>query len=184
VAIARAWPVLNPAWFPRTQERLEVPLAGGRLVLAGVVDLVVGAPDGPRASVCIIEVKSGARRLEHRSDLHFYALLETLRSGAPPFRIGTYYTRRTELDVEPVNEAVLMSALQRVLTGSARLCRLATGEPPARSPNPLCAWCAGLPGCPPGQQRAGRERPRVEGDRGPEDASDPPRSPTRSRAAR
>jgi hypothetical protein len=155
--IALRWPVLSPAWLPRTQERLEVPLCGGRVVLAGVVDLVLGRPAQDRASVCLVELKSGARRLEHRSDLHFYALLEALRSGAPPFRIATYYSATGELDAEPVEEETLVRTLSRVLDGALRLCRLAAGAEPGRTPNPLCAWCAGLRDCGPGQRRAGTD---------------------------
>ena len=155
--IVERWPVPSPAWLPRTQERLEVPLCGGRVVLAGVVDLVLGSPAQDRASVCLVELKSGARRIEHRGDLHFYALLEALRSGAPPFRIATYYSGTGELDAEPVDEDTLVGALARVLDGAIRLCRLAAGAEPERRPNHLCAWCVGLPGCAPGQRRAGTD---------------------------
>jgi hypothetical protein len=162
--IVARWPVPSPTWLPRTQERLVVPLVGGRVVLSGVVDLAFGGPAGERASVCVVEIKSGRRRIEHRGDLHFYALLETLRSGAPPFRIATYYTRTGELDVEPVTDDVLVGALQRVLAGTVRLCRLAAGSEPARTPNGLCAWCTALPECGPGQVRAGTDVPRRSGD--------------------
>jgi hypothetical protein len=162
--IVARWPVPSPMWLPRTQERVVVPLVGGRVVMSGVVDLAFGGPAGERASVCVVELKSGRRRVEHRGDLHFYALLETLRSGAPPFRIATYYTRTGELDVEAVNEDVLLSALQRVLAGAVKLCRLAAGTEPVRSPNGLCAWCSDLPQCGPGQDRVGSDVPRQAGD--------------------
>jgi len=168
-AIASAWPVSSPAWLARTQERLEVPLAGGRLMLSGVVDLAFGAPSTGRASVCLVELKSGARRLEHRGDVHFYALLETLRSGAPPFRIATYYSSSGELDAEQVGEDVLIGALQRTLAGAERLCRLASGTMPARTANPLCAWCGELPGCKRGRGRAQSRVPKVRGDPGAEE---------------
>jgi PD-(D/E)XK nuclease superfamily len=171
--IVERWPVPSPAWLPRTQERLEVPLCGGRVVLAGVVDLVLGSPAQDRASVCLVELKSGARRLEHRGDLHFYALLEALRSGAPPFRIATYYSGTGELDAEPVGEDTLVSALSRALDGTIRLCRIAAGVEPPRRPNHLCGWCVGLARCGPGQQRAGTDVPlvstgRADRDPGPE----------------
>jgi hypothetical protein len=162
--IVARWPVPSPGWLPRTQERLVVPLAGGRVVLSGVVDLAFGGPAGDRASVCVVEIKSGRRRIDHRGDLHFYALLETLRSGAPPFRIATYYTRTGELDVEAVSDDVLVGAVQRVLAGAVRLCRLAAGAEPARTPNALCAWCTDLPRCEPGQARAGTDVARRPGE--------------------
>src|SRR5579884_2774298 len=90
--VMSSWPRLPPGFMARTQERLLLPIAGGRIVLSGVLDLALGAPSTGRASVCIVEVKSGRRRVEHRGDLHLYALMETLRSGAPPFRVATYYT--------------------------------------------------------------------------------------------
>jgi len=157
--IRRDWPVLSPAWLPRTQERVTVPLAGGRVVLSGVVDLALGGPAVDHAAVCLVEVKSGARRVEHRADLHFYALLETLRAGAPPFRVATYYSATGELDVESIGEHVLVGALQRVVTATTRMCRLASGSAPVLTPNPLCAWCVGLPSCPPGQRRCGTDTP-------------------------
>jgi len=161
--ISASWPALSPRWMPRTQERLTVPLAGGRLLLSGVVDLALGAPSGGRASVCIVEVKSGRRRVEHRGDLHFYALLETLRSGAAPFRLATYYSAGGELDVEPVGADVVQSALHRVLSASQRLCRLAAGAPGERTPSSRCRLCPVLDDCGAGRRRmaqAGREDAR------------------------
>jgi hypothetical protein len=178
--ISTSWPVPAPSWMARTQERLLVPLAGGRMVLSGVIDLALGAPSAGRASVCVVEVKSGRRRVEHRADLHLYALMETLRSGAPPFRVATYYTDTGELDVEPVGRDVLVSALHRVLSGALALCRLASGAAPERTPNPLCAWCSVLPSCGPGRARAGTAVPRTPGDNVGDDALeawDEPRFP-------
>jgi hypothetical protein len=169
--IVDRWPRPNPAWLPRTQERLKVPLAGGRVVLSGVVDLALGGPSGERASVCIVEIKSGRRRVEHRGDIHFYALLEALRSGAPPFRVATYYTSTGELDVEPVTEAVLAACVERVLEAAVRLCRLSSGSAPVPTPNPLCAWCHSLPSCQPGQERTGSSVPRARSSG--EDEMDP-----------
>ncbi|HEY2215802.1 MAG TPA: hypothetical protein VGH31_12180, partial [Acidimicrobiales bacterium] len=37
-------PRFAPAWLPRTADRIAIPLAGGRVVLSGVFDLLVGAP--------------------------------------------------------------------------------------------------------------------------------------------
>ena len=104
-------------------------LAGGTVELSARVDLVIGPPAGDVASVAIVEVKSGARRIEHRADLHFYALIETLRSPAPPFVVATYYTRTGELDVDPVTEELLMGACQAHPVGSpAPGCGLARGD--------------------------------------------------------
>ena len=115
--LVRRWPRLDPAWLPRTQEALRVGLVGGAVELAARVDLAVGRPGQQQASVAIVEIKSGARRIEHRADLHFYALLEALRNPAPPFVVATYYTRTGELDVDPVTEELLVAASRRTLAG-------------------------------------------------------------------
>lgn len=149
--VMRRWPVPSPAWLARTQVRLAVPLVGGRLVVGGVVDLALGGPVGDVASVCLVEVKSGRRRVEHRADVHLYALLETLRSGAPPFQVATYYTATGELDAETVTEDTLVAAVRRLTAAVARLCRLAGGGEAERVPGPLCPWCPALDSCGPGR---------------------------------
>jgi hypothetical protein len=111
------WPKLDPAWLPRTQVPMRVGLAGGSIELSGRVDLTIGRPGLEVASVAIVEVKSGVRRPEHRHDLHFYALVETLRSPAPPFAVATYYSRTGELDVDPVSDELLASAARRTAAG-------------------------------------------------------------------
>lgn len=115
------WPNLASGWLPRTQERITIPLAGGAVVLCGVIDLVVGVPSSGRASTGLVEVKSGRRIPEHRADVHYYALLETLRSGAPPFRVATYYCATGEIDAEEVTEEVLIASVQRTLDALARV---------------------------------------------------------------
>ena len=115
------WPRLSPSWLPRTQERIAVPLAGGDVVLVGVIDLAVGAPSAGRASVGLIEVKSGRARIDDREDLRFYALLETLRSGAAPFRVATFYTRTGQVDAEDVDDELLTSSVRRVLVAIGRM---------------------------------------------------------------
>ena len=126
--LVRRWPALEPAWLPRTQEALRVGLAGGAVELSARVDLAVGRPVEDRSSVAIVEVKSGIRRIEHRADLHFYALIEALRSPAPPFVVATYYTRTGELDVDPVTEDLLVAASRRTLAGTRVLMQRAKGQ--------------------------------------------------------
>ncbi len=120
------WPSLDPTWLPRTQEALRFGLAGGIVELSARVDLAIGAPATDRASVAIVEVKAGVRRIEHRADLHFYALIEALRNAAPPFVVATYYTKTGELDVEPVTDELLCGATRRTLAGIRAL--LSTGS--------------------------------------------------------
>jgi hypothetical protein len=115
------WPFLAGGWLPRTQERVTIPLGGGAVVLSGVIDLVVGVPSSGRASTGLVEVKSGRRSPVHRADVHYYALLETLRSGAPPFRVATYYTATGEIDAEEVTEELLIASVQRTIDALGRV---------------------------------------------------------------
>ena len=119
--ITATWPALSPAWYPRAHERFTVPLCGGRVMLSGIADLVVGPQATSEASVCIVEIQTGRCTSEDRSALHFLALLETLRAGAAPSRVATYYTGTGELHAEPVDEHLLVSALLRTISGVERL---------------------------------------------------------------
>ncbi|MGD0880875.1 MAG: PD-(D/E)XK nuclease family protein [Acidimicrobiales bacterium] len=134
------WPALDPSWLPRTQEVLRVPLAGGRVELSARVDLAIGRTDEDVASVALVEVKSGARRPGHRADLHFYALVEALRSGNPPFAVAVYYARTGELDVEPVTLELLADAARRCLSGIRAMAAADCDGDPAASAR-YCAAC-------------------------------------------
>jgi hypothetical protein len=137
--------------MPRTQEALRVVLADGAVELSARVDLAIGRPVDDEASVAIVEVKSGARRVEHRTDMHFYALVESLRNPAPPFVVATYYTRTGEL-------------ARRTLTGIRLLRDLAAGAEPRRTANGLCGLCAVLPDCVVGQRHAAAGRRGGDGE--------------------
>jgi hypothetical protein len=67
----------------------------------------LGRPGVSPPQVGIVDFKSGAERQEHRDDARFYALLECLRNGVPPFRIASYYLDSGEPRPEDVNEGVL-----------------------------------------------------------------------------
>ena len=162
--LRRRWPALDPTWLPRTQEAVRVRLADGAVELSARVDLAIGRPAGDQASVAIVEVKAGTRRVEHRADLHFYALLEALRSPAPPFVVATYYTRTGELDVDPVTDELLVGAARRTLAGARLLRDLAAGAEPRRTANPLCGVCSILPDCDIGRRWVDRADPDPDED--------------------
>ena len=46
-------PRFAPGWMPRTNDRVAIPLAGGRIILHGVFDLVVGLPQ-PRTAFALL----------------------------------------------------------------------------------------------------------------------------------
>ncbi len=143
--LRRRWPVLAPSWLPRTQEAIRVRLAGGAFELSARVDLVIGRPAHEEASVALVEVSSGNPRVEHRADRHFAALLEALRSPAPPFVVATYYTRTGELDVDPVTDELLVAAARRTLVGARRIRQLAEGTELGPASRLLCARCSVMP---------------------------------------
>lgn len=140
-SVARQWRPVPPGWLPRTRDRLAAPLAGGRIVLVGRADLVLGAPSEGRASVCLVDVVSGIpsrARVEQRRRL---ALLETVRSGAPPFRVATYYPALGRLDADAVTGGLLAGAAARACADVDRAIRevvVAAGGP--------CAVVGGLEG--------------------------------------
>ena len=97
-------PRLTPAWMPRTDDRVAIPLAGGRVVLRGVFDLLVGLPRPDTASLCAIGLCTGGSWARERRSLHYLALLETLRSGTPPFRLALLETGSGRYGIEDVRE--------------------------------------------------------------------------------
>jgi hypothetical protein len=121
--MALRWPRIPPAWLPRTADRLTVPLAGGRAVLVGVADLVLGAPPVDRASVCLVEVRSAAPTEEHRRARTYLSLLEALRSGAPPCRVATYYSGSGVLDAEEPQDEELAILVRDLIATIAERCR-------------------------------------------------------------
>jgi hypothetical protein len=126
--MAGRWPKIPPGWLPRTADRLTVPLAGGRVILAGVADLVLGAPPVDRASVCVVEVRSAAPTEVHRRARTYLGLLETLRSGAPPCRVATYYSQTGVLDFEELRDEELGRLVGDVLTSIAERCQALTEQ--------------------------------------------------------
>jgi hypothetical protein len=116
-------PRFAPGWLPRTDDRVAIPLAGGRIVLSGVFDLLVGAPVPNTATLCALGLTTGGRWAEARTVLHYLALLETLRSGTPPFRIALLHSAVGRLGVEDVLEEHLRSIVSHVVVRLAALRR-------------------------------------------------------------
>lgn len=136
------WPPLKPAWRPVTESRLRAELCGGRLILAGKVDLTLGNASGQRAGKVIVDLKTGGSLPVHREDLRFYALIETLRIGVPPRLLASYYLDQAHFVPEAVTEDTLMASVARLTDGVGRLVELLHGgRTPNRIPGPPCRWC-------------------------------------------
>jgi hypothetical protein len=143
------WPALAPAWAPRTETAITAPLCGGRVVLTGRVDLVLGVPAGDEARSLSIDLKTGRTHAGHLDDLRFYALVQTLRVGVPPFRVASYYLDSATFHTEDVTVETLDIALRRTIDGALRILELAEpGHPARRTAGPTCRWCRLRDGCP------------------------------------
>lgn len=150
-ALSSRWPQLPPNALVRLQETIRAELAGGRVALSGRVDLMVGKPTATHVGTTMIDVKGGRWRFQDSFDAGWYALIETLRHGVPPFQAGTYYLQDGALDLTVVSEDLLSQWTSRVADAAERLSQLAAGRPPATTPNPLCPWCPALRACQPGR---------------------------------
>jgi hypothetical protein len=107
-------PRFAPAWLPRTDDRVAIPLAGGRVVLGGVFDLLVGAGGPNDPSLCALGLTVGGPPDRDRWALHYLALLELLRTGTPPFRLALLHSATGSYDVEDVREEHLRAVAAHV----------------------------------------------------------------------
>ncbi|HEU5148974.1 MAG TPA: PD-(D/E)XK nuclease family protein [Iamia sp.] len=146
------WPPLKSAWRPATEVRVRADLAGGRITLAGRVDLSIGRAEGRTAGKVIVDFKTGGAHPSHREDLRFYALVETLKLGVPPRAVATSYLESGELQVEDVTVGVLEAAAARVVDAVARMVAIRHHDhPPVARPSARCRWCPARPDCAPGR---------------------------------
>jgi hypothetical protein len=141
------FPPLRRAWRPRLESPLTVQLCGGRVVLRGKVDLALGRAEGTTARVLVVDFKTGRPYGGFADDLRFYALLETIRVGVPPFRLATFSLDSGTWIAEEVDEAVLASAARRTVDAVAKLVELDDGRPPELRPGLACRWCPAAPSC-------------------------------------
>lgn len=148
------WPPLVPAMRPATEARLWAELCAGRIVLRGQADLTLGQPvgSGSRARKIIVDYKSGGRSPEHRTDLRFYALVDTIRTGVPPRLLVTAYLASGICETETVTADILRATVARVVDGVREKHALDRGDhEPHRRPSFACSWCPLLQTCGPGQ---------------------------------
>jgi hypothetical protein len=99
---------------------VAIPLAGGRVVLHGVFDLLVGLPQPGTASLCALGLSTSAPWAHERRSLHYLALLETLRSGTPPFRLALLESASGRYGVEDVREEHLRAIASHLTAWLAR----------------------------------------------------------------
>jgi hypothetical protein len=107
-------PRFAPGWMPRTNDRVAIPLAGGRVILHGMFDLVVGLPQPGTASLCALGLSVDGPWAAARRSLHYLSLLETLRSGTPPFRLALLESGSGRYGVEDVREEHLRAIASHI----------------------------------------------------------------------
>lgn len=137
------WPRLLPSWKPRSESRMKCELLDGRVILNGKADLTLGVAEGNKAGRLIVDFKTGHSRAQYGEDLRFYALIDTLCMGIPPFRLACYYLDEASSHRQDVTEEVLEASLRRTVAGVLRLTELTLGlRSPELTPNPSCNWCS------------------------------------------
>jgi hypothetical protein len=92
--------------------------------------------------VLIVDLKTGWSYPHHFDDLRFYALLQTLKTGVPPYRVASYYLDSATFHHEDVTPATLEIAAGRAVDGVRKIARLLEdGSEAAINPGPACRWC-------------------------------------------
>ncbi len=141
------WPPLKASWTPRTETRIGADLCGDRVVLRGKVDLVLGQARGDEARGLVVDLKTGRAYSSHLDDLRYYALVQTLRIGVPPFRVASYYLDTATFHHEDVTADMLAIAVRRTVDGVRKLVELGRKREPTVTPGPQCGWCRLAPSC-------------------------------------
>lgn len=146
------FPPLQRGWAPASESPVKVHLAGGKVVLSGRVDLVLGRGQGDVAGKAFVDFKTGSPFHGHVDDLRFYALVEALRLGVPPFRLASCYLDGAVLQCDDVTVELLHTAARRVVDGVRKLVALRAGDRGAVArTGPGCRHCPVLGACAEGQ---------------------------------
>lgn len=160
-AFQECFPPLKAAWRPRMEFPVRADLCADRIRLRSKVDLALGSARGQEARMLLVDLKTGQPWPGHLDDLRYYALLETLRVGVPPFRVATYYLDAGRWHHEDITEDLLVAAARRVVAGVTRMAELALGERPAEvTPCGACRFCPLRHDCP--GARAWQDRDQAE----------------------
>ena len=135
------FPPLPRRWQPVVEQSLRSTLCGGRLVLSGRVDLLMG-----RRSRLVIDFKSGQASQAHAQDMRFYGLLVALVFGSAPYRMATVFLESLEWQAEDVSEEVLAHAARGVVAAAREAVRSPEELPDLRG-GPHCRFCPRSESC-------------------------------------
>ena len=136
------WPPLERVEVV-AEPRIRLRLAGGRVVMFGVPDVVLRSPrQDEYCRTLVVDLKTGRPRSDHdRHELRFYALLATLADGRPPFRWATHYVTEGRSEWEDLNPDTLRVTVRRVLDSVRQAIRLAEADGDADLRLVGGAWC-------------------------------------------
>ncbi len=115
---------LNPRWRPRTNVSSVARLAGGRVEVRDIVDLVVGSVTTMRASITLFDVTTSPLNEGHERVQRFHALCETLRSHVAPLRVVTLSTATGDIWSMDVETELLRRALDELVGAIERRVRV------------------------------------------------------------
>jgi hypothetical protein len=142
VQFFECFPPLRREWRPRTDTPIVVGFCADRISLRGRPDLAFGQARGEEAGVLIVDLKTGRSYPQHLDDLRFYALLQTLKVGTPPYRVASYYLDSATFHAEDVTASSLEIAAARAVDGIRKIARLVQEAGPAAiTPGAACRWC-------------------------------------------
>mgnify|MGYP001827792374 CR=1 FL=1 len=137
------FPPLPARWNAQTEVTYHARVGG--VDLPGRPDLTIGLPAGNVSGKLILDLKTGGKHQQaHMDDGHHYALIDTLRTGVPPFAVGVVYLGAGDVAIEPVTQGSLDAAADRVV---AAVRAHETFDPMSTAPGPLCRWCDVQPVC-------------------------------------
>lgn len=152
------WPPISRKWIPRVESNARVQLGDGRVSLRAKYDLAFGQPNGMEARVLIVDFKTGGEYGRYADDLRFYALVEALRTGVPPFRVASYYLDAGTFQIEAITEDLLASAVRRTVDGVRGMLDVIIGREPVLTPGAWCRYCPANETCGPGLQQVSAMR--------------------------
>lgn len=150
VKFVETFPRIPHTWLPHAEATTAATV--GPVVLRGKIDYKIGAPDGLRSGSVLVDFKTGAPWRSHLDDLRFYALLETLRLGTPPFRWVNVYLDSGRAQHENATVDTLRATVKRVGEAARRIAELDLGRKPEVTPGLGCRFCPLLASCAPGRE--------------------------------
>lgn len=150
-SFVECFPPLKPQWRPTVEHSLRYALFEDSIVFSARLDLMIGLP----GRKVIIDLKTGRITPQHRDDLRYYALVDTLRSRQPPRRLATYSLDAARLDAEDVSEGVLQAAVRRTADGARAMAEIVSERrEPTKRPGFQCRFCPLFGSCSEGQEHA------------------------------